>query len=105
MRAKVRPASICNRADAVKLTVNALSPAIHPASKSTTFRPSVVFGQDDRFLNLFADLVKFSPFIPLGSAGAQFQPVWVEDVARAIVMSLDNPETFGNAYPLVADLT
>jgi uncharacterized protein YbjT (DUF2867 family) len=83
-----------------EIAVNAI--ASHTSNlKVTTFRPSVVFGQDDRFLNLFADLVKFSPFIPLGSASAQFQPIWVEDVARAVVASLSNSETFGKVYPLV----
>ncbi|MBL8524930.1 MAG: complex I NDUFA9 subunit family protein [Betaproteobacteria bacterium] len=72
-----------------------------PSLKLTIFQPSVVFGQDDRFLNLFADLLRFSPFVPLGSPHAQFQPVWVEDVARAMVMCLDNPATYGMTYPLV----
>lgn len=72
-----------------------------PGLKLTTFQPSVVFGRNDRFLNLFAHLLRFSPFVPLGSPHAQFQPVWVEDVARAIVMCLDNPITHGKTYPLV----
>lgn len=72
-----------------------------PSLKLTIFQPSVVFGQHDRFLNLFADLLRFSPFVPLGSPHAQFQPVWVEDVARAIVMCLDNPATYGKTFPLV----
>jgi NADH dehydrogenase len=72
-----------------------------PELKTTTFQPSVVFGRDDRFLNLFAYLLKYSPFVPLGSPDAQFQPVWVEDVARAIVISLDHPATFGKTCPLV----
>lgn len=84
------------RGDAAVNTIASQTPAL----KTTIFRPSVVFGQHDRFLNLFAGLVRFSPFIPLGSPGAQFQPVWVEDVARAIVMSLDNAATYGRAYPL-----
>ena len=64
------------------------------------FRPSVVFGRGDNFLNLFAQLVKFLPVIPLGSANAKFQPVHVDDVARAIAASLDKSETFGQTYPL-----
>lgn len=67
----------------------------------TVFQPSVVFGENDKFLNTFADLVKKFPVIPLGSPNAQFQPVWVEDVARAIAISVDRPETFGQIYPLV----
>jgi len=69
--------------------------------KVTIFQPSVVFGEHDKFLNMFVGLVKKFPFIPLGSAQAKFQPVWVEDVARAIVQSLNESETFGKTYPLV----
>jgi NADH dehydrogenase len=73
----------------------------HPSLNVTLFQPSVVFGEHDRFLNMFAGLVKFSPVVPLGSPEARFQPVWVEDVARAVVQSLPTRETFGRTYPLV----
>lgn len=73
----------------------------HPSLNVTIFRPSVVFGETDRFLNMFATLVKFSPIVPLGSPDARFQPVWVEDVARAVVQSLSMRESFGHTYPLV----
>ena len=73
----------------------------HPALNVTMFRPSVVFGERDKFLNMFAGLVKIFPVIPLGSADAQFQPVWVEDVARAIVTSINHAETKNQTYPLV----
>ncbi len=61
----------------------------------TILRPSVIFGEHDRFLNLFASLQSIFPVMPLGSADARFQPVWVEDVASAIVAALDDPTTVG----------
>lgn len=54
----------------------------------TIIRPSVIFGADDKFLNLFARMQKIAPFIPLAGAHSQFQPVWVEDVAQAVVTAL-----------------
>ncbi|MGZ5238285.1 MAG: complex I NDUFA9 subunit family protein [Caldimonas sp.] len=61
----------------------------------TILRPSVIFGERDRFLNLFASLQSIFPFMPLAGANARFQPVWVEDVASAIVAALDDPTTIG----------
>ncbi len=55
----------------------------------TILRPSVIFGAGDKFLNLFASLQKLFPFMPLAGADARFQPVWVEDVATAVVKSLE----------------
>jgi NADH dehydrogenase len=64
----------------------------------TVLRPSVIFGARDRFLNLFAQLQSVAPFIPLGGAQARFQPVWVEDVAQAVVRCLDRPATIGQVF-------
>ena len=50
----------------------------------TVLRPSVIFGADDAFINLFARLQKVFPLMPLASAGTRFQPVSVQDVARAL---------------------
>jgi NADH dehydrogenase len=66
----------------------------------TILRPSVVFGPEDRFLNTFADLQRLFPVIPLARADARFQPVFVGDVAQAIVNALDRPETIGRTYEL-----
>lgn len=66
----------------------------------TVFRPSVIFGPGDSFLNLFAQLLKFAPVVPLADATANFQPVYVADVARAFADALDMPETYGQTYNL-----
>jgi uncharacterized protein YbjT (DUF2867 family) len=67
---------------------------------TTIFRPSVVFGRDDRFMNLFAAIQRWLPIVPLGGAHARFQPVWVQDVATAFRVALDDPETFACLYEL-----
>jgi uncharacterized protein YbjT (DUF2867 family) len=61
----------------------------------TILRPSVVFGEHDRFINLFARLQSVFPVMPLAGCDARFQPVWVDDVATAIVACLDDPATAG----------
>ncbi len=66
----------------------------------TIFQPSVVFGAGDSFLNMFARLAAVAPVLPVGGADVKFQPVWVEDVARAFVNSLDNEATVGRTYEL-----
>jgi len=65
---------------------------------TTIFRPSVIFGRDDSFLNLFAKLATLTPVIPLGCADARFQPVFVEDVTQVIADSVSDPSTFSGTY-------
>lgn len=66
----------------------------------TAFRPSVIFGPGDRFLSLFADLLKLAPVVPLAGAAARFQPVYVGDVARAFAQALDDTSTHDRVYNL-----
>ena len=68
--------------------------------KVTSFRPSVVFGPEDNFLNMFARLQTLLPVLALGGGQAKFQPVYVGDVAKAFVAALDDPETIGKVYEL-----
>jgi NADH dehydrogenase len=68
--------------------------------EATVFRPSVVFGAEDRFLNLFAQLTRFLPALALASPKAQFQPVYVGDVARVMVTALGETASFAKRYDL-----
>ena len=61
----------------------------------TLLRPSVMFGERDQFLNTFVALQRMAPVVPLPGADARFQPVWVEDVARAVATALDDPGSIG----------
>ena len=77
--------------------------AINEFSKKldiTIFRPSVIFGRGDSFLNLFANLVKYLPVIALAKPNAKFQPIWVEDVAQCFVNALENTACYGKSYDL-----
>jgi uncharacterized protein YbjT (DUF2867 family) len=67
----------------------------------TVFRPSVVFGPDDKFMNTFAKLQAVFPLLAIGRASARLQPVYVGDVAQALVNALEKPETIGRTYDLV----
>lgn len=67
----------------------------------TIFRPSVIFGAQDQFINLFAKLTKLFPAMPLANSGAQFQPVSVDDVAAAFTKALKMPSTIHQSYDLV----
>ena len=66
----------------------------------TIFRPSVIFGPDDSFLNLFAKMLPLMPVMFLAKPDARFQPVFVEDVAAAFVHAIDDRASFGQSYDL-----
>ncbi|MDR0251284.1 MAG: complex I NDUFA9 subunit family protein [Burkholderiales bacterium] len=66
----------------------------------TIFRPSVVFGPDDAFLNTFARLLPQVPLLMVPSAQTRFQPVYVGDVAEAFCRALSLPSTVGKTFPL-----
>ncbi len=86
-------------------------------------RPSIVFGPEDGFFNLFSSIARLSPVLPVfgcpafpklslfsdkglahidlyGDGGTKFQPVYVGDVADAIVASIDNDEARGGTFEL-----
>ena len=64
-------------------------------------RPSIIFGQEDEFFNRFASMARFSPFMPLiGGGRTRFQPVYVADVAQAVVAGLEGRARPGAPYEL-----
>lgn len=65
---------------------------------ATIVRPSVVFGPEDDFFNRFAAIARISPVLPVFDTA--FQPVYVGNVAAAIVRILDDPDTAGKIYEL-----
>ena len=77
-----------------------LAAGAEPGVAATIFRPSVVFGPEDHFLNMFAGMQKLLPVVPLGGAATRFQPIYVEDVAQAFVNALAQPHSKGQVYEL-----
>ncbi len=68
----------------------------------TIFRPSVIFGPEDQFVNVLGRLIRLTPKIfPLPNGGsARFQPIAADDVARVVRLSLEKKETLGQVYEL-----
>ena len=66
----------------------------------TVFRPSVIFGRGDAFLNRFATLLRLLPVLPLAAGKARLQPVYVGDVADAMVAAISDASTFGKSFEL-----
>ncbi len=66
----------------------------------TTFRPSIIYGAGDNFFNQFKKMSKSLPILPVISGATRFQPVWVQDVARAFVSSIGNRHVAGKTFEL-----
>jgi NADH dehydrogenase len=67
---------------------------------ATILRPSIVFGPEDQFFNRFGALAMLSPVMPVIAGASKFQPVYVGDVADAVMLSLSRPEAAGAIYEL-----
>ena len=68
---------------------------------SKILRPSVIFGQEDKFFNTFAQIAQFSPMLPLiGGGKTKFAPIYVGDVAKAIVRALEINNSESEIYEL-----
>lgn len=72
----------------------------HPNIAVTSFRPSVIFGRDDSFINRFVKLLRLPGPMPLACPDAQFAPVCVDDVAKAFADSLARTDTYAQRYDL-----
>lgn len=67
----------------------------------TIFRPSIVYGPNDAFVNMFASMIKKAPFVPvIGDGQHRMQPVWVDDVAEGFAKCLEMPQTIGKTYDI-----
>lgn len=68
---------------------------------ATILRPGIVFGPEDQFFNMFAGLAQKFPLLPLiGGGKTKFQPVYVGDVAAAVIAAISRNDTFGGVYEL-----
>lgn len=63
--------------------------------QATVLRPSVVFGEDDTFINMFAGLIRMAPVLPVFGPDAKLQPLLVDDLAEAVARSLEDPAKHG----------
>jgi NADH dehydrogenase len=68
--------------------------------KATILRPSIVFGAEDKFFNRFASLARVAPFMPVISGATKMQPVFVGDVADAVMAALSSDASMGKTYEL-----
>jgi uncharacterized protein YbjT (DUF2867 family) len=94
-KAKLPSMYLRSKAAGEKATFNTMGLA------TTAFRPSVVFGAGDNFLNFFAKIQALPIVLPLARGSCKFQPVYVEDVTSAMVNSIESKATYGKAYDLL----
>lgn len=112
--AAARSAGVRQMAHISAIGADSASPAAYGRSKAageqavrtafptaTILRPSIVFGPEDGFFNRFAAMTRLSPALPLiGGGRTRFQPVYVVDVADAVLAVLERPEAAGQIYEL-----
>ncbi|MBU6165378.1 MAG: complex I NDUFA9 subunit family protein [Alphaproteobacteria bacterium] len=67
---------------------------------ATILRPSLVAGPEDQFFNRFAGMARIAPFLPAISGSSLFQPVYVRDVADAVVAALNSADARGQTFEL-----
>ena len=67
---------------------------------ATILRPSLVFGPEDQLFNRFASMARLLPFMPVICGDTRFQPVYVGDVADAVMAALARPDAAGAVYEL-----
>jgi len=63
--------------------------------KATVLRPSILFGSDDHFLNMFGGMIAAMPVMPVFAPDAKLQPLFVDDAAEAVVAALEDPAKHG----------
>ena len=66
----------------------------------TIFQPSIVFGKEDSFINLFAKIIRFFPLIPLAGYKTRFAPIFVDDISKIIYLSINNYKSYNKTFQL-----
>ncbi len=72
--------------------------------KAIIIRPSIVFGAEDQFFNLFAQIACLSPFLPIVGRNTKFQPVYVDDIAKSVIKILNSDNCFSKNNKVIYEL-
>ena len=109
-----RDAGVPHLVHVAALGADAAAPSLYLRSKAagevalrdsgvplSVLRPSVLFGAEDHFLNLFARMQRWLPVIPLAGARSRMQPAWVRDVAEALFVCVDRGVRAAGVYEAV----